>query len=240
MSRRALVTGGSGAIGSAICRVLAAAGCEVVVHANTRIEAAEQLAAEIVAAGGKARAIAFDVADAAAAAAALEPLVEEAPIQVLVNNAGIHDDAPFAGMSAAQWHRVIDVSLHGFYNVTRPLALPMLRTRWGRIISITSLSAEIGNRGQANYAAAKGGVHAASRSLARELGSRGVTVNCVSPGIIATPMSEGAFSEERIREMVPLQRAGSPEDVAGVVAFLASDAASYITGQVVPVNGGIA
>ena len=240
MSRRALVTGGSGAIGAAICRALAQAGCEVVVHANTRIDAAERLAAEIIAAGGRARAIAFDVADAEAAAAALEPLAEEAAIQVLVNNAGIHDDATFAGMSAAQWHRVIDVSLHGFYNVTRPLTLPMLRTRWGRIVSITSLSAEIGNRGQTNYAAAKGAVHAASRSLARELGSRGVTVNCVSPGIIATSMSEGAFSAERIRGMVPLQRAGTPEDVAGVVAFLASDAASYITGQVVPVNGGIA
>ena len=240
MTRRALVTGGSGAIGAAICRRLAAAGCEVVVHANTRLEAAEAVAAEIAASGGKARAIAFDVADAAAAAAVLEPLAEEAAVQVLVNNAGIHDDAPFAGMSAAQWHRVIEVSLHGFYNVTRPLAMPMARTRWGRIISITSLAAEIGNRGQANYAAAKGAVEAASRSLARELGSRGVTVNCVSPGIIATPMSAGVFSEERIREMVPLQRAGQPEDVAGVVAFLASDGAGYITGQIVPVNGGIA
>jgi 3-oxoacyl-[acyl-carrier protein] reductase len=240
MSRRALVTGGSGAIGAAICRRLAAAGFEVVVHANTRIGAAEELAAEIVASGGRARAIAFDVADTAAAAAVLEPLAEEAPIQVLVNNAGIHDDAPFAGMSAAQWQRVIDVSLGGFYNVTRPLVMPMMRTRWGRIISITSLAAEIGNRGQANYAAAKGAVHASSRSLARELGSRGVTVNCVSPGVIATPMSAGAFSDERIREMVPLQRAGLPDDVAGVVAFLASDAASYITGQILPVNGGVA
>lgn len=240
MSRRALVTGGSGAIGAAICRRLASAGYEVVVHANTRIESAEALAAEIVAAGGKALAIAFDVADAEATRAALEPLVEDEAIQVLVNNAGIHDDAPFAGMSAAQWHRVIDVSLHGFYNVTRPLVMPMLRTRWGRIVSITSIAAEIGNRGQTNYAAAKAGVHAASRSLARELGSRGVTVNCVSPGIIATPMSEGVFDAERIREMVPLQRAGAPEDVAGVVSFLTSDVASYITGQVVPVNGGIA
>ena len=239
MTRRALVTGGSGAIGAAICRQLAAAGCKVVIHANSRIDAAEGLAAEIMAAGGKASTIAFDVANAEATRAALEALVEDHPIQVLVNNAGIHDDAPFAGMSASQWHRVIDVSLNGFYNVTRPLVLPMLRTRWGRIVSITSLSAEIGNRGQTNYAAAKAGVHAASRSLARELGSRGVTVNCVSPGIIATPMSEGAFDAERIREMVPLQRAGEPGDVAGVVVFLASDAASYITGQIVPVNGGI-
>jgi 3-oxoacyl-[acyl-carrier protein] reductase len=240
MRRRALVTGGSGAIGAAICRRLAAAGCDVAIHAHSRIEAAEALAEEIVAAGGSARAIAFDVTDTEAARAALELLVEEAPVQVLVNNAGIHDDAPFAGMGAAQWQRVIDVSLGGFYNVTRPLVLPMLRTRWGRIVSVTSVSAEIGNRGQVNYAAAKGAVHAASRSLARELGSRGVTVNCVSPGIIATPMSEGAFDAQRIREMVPLQRAGQPDDVAGVVAFLASDAAGYITGQIVPVNGGLA
>ena len=126
--------------------------------------------------------------------------MESAPIDILVNNAGIHDDAPFPGMSREQWHRVIDVSLHGFYNVTRPLVMPMVRARWGRIISITSVAAEIGNRGQANYAAAKGGLHSASRSLARELGSRGVTVNCVSPGIIATPMSEGAFTPEKGRE----------------------------------------
>jgi 3-oxoacyl-[acyl-carrier protein] reductase len=157
-----------------------------------------------------------------------------------VNNAGVHDDAPFPGMSREQWHRVIDVSLHGFFNVTRPLVMPMVRARWGRIVSITSVAAEIGNRGQANYAAAKGGLSAASRSLARELGSRGVTVNCVSPGIIATPMSAGSFTPERVASLVPLQRMGRPDDVAAAVAFLASDAASYITGQIVPVNGGMA
>jgi len=132
------------------------------------------------------------------------------------------------------------VSLHGFYNVTRPLVMPMVRGRWGRIVSITSVAAEIGNRGQSNYAAAKGGLHAASRSLARELGSRGVTVNCVSPGIIATPMSEGAFTPERVASLVPLQRMGQPDEVAAAVAFLASDAAAYITGQIIPVNGGMA
>lgn len=237
--KRALVTGGSGAIGAAICRGLASAGCEVLVHANRNVESAQAVAAQIVAAGGAARALAFDVTAAAAVRAALEPIVEEGAIQIVVNNAGIHDDAAFPGMSEGQWHRVIDVSLHGFYNVTRPLVLPMVRTRWGRIICITSVSAEIGNRGQVNYSAAKGALHAASRSLARELGGRGITVNCVSPGIIATPMSAAAFTPEMIRSMVPLQRAGTPEDVAGVVAFLVSDAASYITGQVVPVNGGL-
>ena len=232
--RRALVTGGSGGIGAAICRRLAADGCEVIVHARRNREAAETLAAEI---GG--RAIAFDVTDAAAAQQALEALTEEAPVQILVNNAGIHDAAPLAGMSAQQWTSVIDVSLNGFFNVTRPLVMPMLRTRWGRIVSVSSVSAHVGNRGQSNYAAAKGAIEAASRSLARETGSRGVTVNCVSPGIIRTSMTEGLFPDDVLKQLVPLQRMGTAEDVAAVVAFLASDAAGYITGQVVPVDGGI-
>ncbi|HEY4998196.1 MAG TPA: 3-oxoacyl-ACP reductase FabG [Usitatibacter sp.] len=234
MRRRALVTGGSGAIGAAICRRLAAEGLEVIVHANRHLDAAKALAEEI---GGAA--VAFDVCDAAATHEALEALIENAPIQVVVNNAGIHDDAAFPGMRREQWQRVIDVSLNGFFNVTQPLVMPMALTRWGRIVTITSVAAQIGNRGQANYAAAKGALHSASRSLAREIASRGVTVNCVSPGIIATPMSAGIFDAAAIERLVPLQRAGSPEDVAAVVAFLASDAAGYITGQVVPVNGGM-
>ena len=235
MKRRALVTGGSGAIGAAICRRLAADGCDVIVHANSRLEAAEEIAAAI-----GAHAVAFDVTDADATRAALDALIEDEPIQIVVNNAGIHDDAPFPGMRRTQWQRVIDVSLNGFFNVTQPLVLPMIRTRWGRIVSITSIAAEIGNRGQVNYAAAKGALHSASRSLARELGSRGVTVNCVSPGLIETPMSAGAFDAAFVERMIPLQRMGTAEDVAGVVAFLASDAAGYITGQVIAVNGGMA
>lgn len=234
MKKRALVTGGSGAIGSAICRRLAADGFDVIVHANRHAEAAERLAAEI---GGCATA--FDVVDAHASLAALESLLEAGPIQVLVNNAGVHDDAAFPGMKREQWERVIAVALDGFYNVTQPLSLPMIRTRWGRIINITSVTAEIGNRGQTNYAAAKGALHATTRSLARELASRGITVNCVSPGLIDTPMSAGAFDEATIRRLVPLQRAGTPDDVANAVAFLASDAASYITGQILSVNGGM-
>ena len=234
MKRRALVTGGSGTLGGAICRRLAADGCEVIVHANGRLEAAEAVAREI---GG--RAVGFDVTDAAATRAALEALIEDAPIQVLVNNAGIHDDAPFPGMSQAQWHRVLDVSLNGFFHVTQPLVMPMARTRWGRIVTITSVAATLGNRGQANYAAAKGALAAASRTLAREVGSRGVTVNCVSPGIIDSPMVAGLFDAERVAQLIPLNRMGRPEEVAAVVAFLASDAAGYITGQEVPVNGGM-
>jgi len=236
---RALVTGGSGGIGAAICRRLAADGRHVIVHAHRRLEAARQIAADIVARGDSAEAIAFDVADAAAARAALEALLEAGPVQILVNNAGIHDDATFPGMREAQWRSVIDVSLHGFFHVTQPLVLPMLRTRWGRIVNMASVSAVLGNRGQANYAAAKGALISATRALALELGKRGVTVNAVAPGLIDTPMS-AAFPEERIRELVPLQRAGTADEVAELVAFLASDRAAYITGQTIPINGGMA
>jgi 3-oxoacyl-[acyl-carrier protein] reductase len=238
--RRALVTGGSGAIGAAICRRLAAAGLEVIVHAHRNVAAAQAVADAIVAARGAARVLAFDVTDAARCAAVLEALTEEAPVQVLVNNAGVHDDAAFPGMGREQWTRVIDVSLNGFYNVTHPLVLPMIRTRWGRIVTITSVAAQVGNRGQANYAAAKGALHSATRCLALELASRGVTVNAVAPGIIATPMSAQAFDEAAIARLVPLGRAGTPDDVANAVAYLASDAAGYVTGQVLSVNGGMA
>ncbi len=240
MSRRALVTGGSGALGSAICARLAQAGLEVLVHANRNLAAAEAVAAAIAAAGGQARALAFDVTDAAQVAAVLEPLVEEQAIQVLVNNAGIHDDAPFPGMRPEQWERVLDVSLNGFFHVTRALVMPMVRTRWGRIVSMSSIAAALGNRGQANYAAAKGGIEAATRALALELASRGVTVNAVAPGIVASPMSDAAFDRDAIERLVPMRRAGTPAEVAHLVAFLASDEAGYITGQTVSINGGMA
>ena len=236
--KRALVTGGSGGIGAAICRRLARDGLHVVVHANRNRAQAEVVAGEIRAAGGSAETTAFDVADAAASGAALARILEAGPIQVLVNNAGIHDDATFAGMTAEQWHRVIDVTLSGFYHVTQPLLLPMLRTRWGRVISISSVAGIIGNRGQANYAAAKAGLHGASKSLAFEVASRGVTVNVVAPGIIHTPMAQAAFSQEQIDAMVPVKRAGTPDEVAALVGFLAAPDAGYITGQVISINGG--
>lgn len=235
--RRALVTGGSGGIGAAICERLAADGHHVIVHANRGLEKAQALAEKINAAGGSAEAVAFDITDRAATAAALERLVEAAPIQILVNNAGIHDDAVFPGMTGEQWDRVLDVSLNGFFNVTQPLTMPMMRTRWGRIVSVSSVAAVAGNRGQVNYSAAKGALHAASKSLALELASRGVTVNVVAPGLIATGMIEGSFDADAVKRMVPMQRVGQPAEVAYLVAFLASDQAGYISGQVISING---
>lgn len=237
--RRALVTGGSGGIGGAICRRLAASGLAVIVHANRNLEAAQNLAEELRAQGFGAEAVQFDIADAAATQAVLDGLLEAGPIQVLVNNAGIHDDAVFPGMRREQWENVIDVSLNGFFNVTQPLTMPMIRSRWGRIVNITSISGIAGNRGQVNYAAAKGALHAATKSLALELASRGITVNAVAPGIIASDMTRDVFNAEAIQKIVPMKRAGQPEEVAELVAFLTSEAAAYITGQVISINGGM-
>ncbi len=237
--RRALVTGGSGGIGAAVCRRLAADGAHVIVHANASLDVATRIAAEIVADGGSAEALGFDVTDTNAARVALEAALARGTIDILVNNAGVHDDAVFPAMRDAQWRHVIDVSLHGFFHVTQPLVMPMIRQRWGRIVNVSSITALVGNRGQVNYAAAKGALQAAGRSLALELASRGITVNSIAPGVIATAMGEGAFDQRRVEQLVPMKRMGKAEEVADLVAFLASDRAAYITGQVIAVDGGI-
>jgi 3-oxoacyl-[acyl-carrier protein] reductase len=237
--KRALVTGGSGAIGAAIAHKLAAAGHHVYVHANRGVARAEQVASAITAAGGSADVVVFDVTDFADTTKSLEALLEAGTVQIVVNNAGVHDDAVMPGMRHEQWAHVIDVSLNGFFNVTQPLLMPMIRTRWGRIINISSVAAVAGNRGQTNYAAAKAGLHGATRSLALELASRGITVNTVAPGIIDSPMTDGVFDKAMVERMVPMKRAGRPDEVADLVQFLASENAAYISGQTISINGGM-
>lgn len=245
-NKRALVTGASGALGSAIARRLAALGAHVLLHGNSRPEAVAALAEEIRSAGGSAEPVVFNLSSDEACATATAQMLAGGAVQVIVNNAGTHDDAVFPGMRPEQWHGVIDVSLHGFFRVTQPLLLPMLRTRWGRIINVSSVAALSGNRGQVNYAAAKGALNSATKALALEVGSRGVTVNAIAPGIIESPMATGdkggdgaAFDADMIKRMVPVQRAGKPDEVAALAAFLAGPDAAYITGQVISINGGL-
>ncbi len=238
--RRALVTGGSSPIGAAICRRLAEDGVGVIVHANASGDRAEALAQELLDAGAWARAVTFDLTDGPASRAAITALLADGPIQIVVHNAGTHEDVPLAGMSAVQWQRVVDVSLNGFFNAVQPLLLPLLATRWGRILAMSSLSAVMGNRGQVNYAAAKAGLIGAVRALSLECAPRGITVNAIAPGIIASPAVDAVMTRERIAALVPMKRAGRPDEVAELAAFLASDRAAYISGQVISINGGIA
>jgi 3-oxoacyl-[acyl-carrier protein] reductase len=236
--RRALVTGGSSLIGAAICRELARHGMHVIVHAGRNAAGAAAAAEAIRAAGGSAESICLDLTDVDHALATLGALAEGAPVQVLVHNAGLHRDMPFAGMGPEDWRAVVDVNLTGFYAALRPLILPMMRGRWGRIVAISSLTAITGNRGQANYAAAKGGLLALAKSLTREYASRGITANVVAPGLIATPETEALENFAGLRALCPTGRAGTPQEVAATVGFLASDAASYISGQLIAVDGG--
>jgi len=237
--RRALVTGGAGTLGAAICRRLARDGLHVIVHGHTRMDAAEDVARAIRLAGGSAETLACDLVNFDATAAALQPILDDGVPQVLVHSAGTHDDVPMAGMTELQWRQVIDVSLNGFYAVSRHLLLPMMATRWGRIIAISSVSAIMGNRGQVNYAAAKGALNAATKALSLEVASRGITVNAVAPGIIATDMGSAAFDAAAITTLVPMKRAGTAAEVASLVGYLASAEAGYITGQVIAISGGM-
>ncbi len=235
--KRALITGGNSPIGVAICRELASMGLHIIVHGHSHHETCNEITEQLTGMGASAESIQCDLADPEATARTMAQLLENGPIQVIVHNAGIYHDAPMAGMSSQQWHKVIDVSLHGFFHVTQPLLLPMIRTRWGRVIPISSLSGMIGHRGQTNYSAAKSGLHGAARSLATEVASRGITVNVVAPGLIDSPSTQHTFTEQQIESMVPMKRAGKPEEIAAVVGFLASEKASYLSGQIIGVNG---
>ena len=241
---RALVTGASRGIGAAVARSLGAAGFPVIVHYNASVGPAEKVCADIVQAGGRAELVRFDVTDFDAAAAAIAQLLTDPrPIGVLVNNAGVTADAPFPAMTRQQWRSVLTTSLDGFYNVTQPLSMPMVRLRWGRIINVSSVSGVVGNRGQVNYSAAKAGLIGATKALALEMAKRNVTVNAVAPGPVDTEMFQSALAQgtplEEVLKHIPMRRIATPEDVAAVVTFLASDAAGYITGQVIGVNGGM-
>jgi 3-oxoacyl-[acyl-carrier protein] reductase len=241
MSERqtAIVTGGSRGIGRAIAVELAAGGYDVVITYRANEAAAEETLKMIAAAGGRGEALRFDVGDPEAAEAALGDLLARMErVDALVNNAGITADGLFLMMPRHDWDAVIKTTLGGFYNMTKPVLRKMLRKKRGAVVSMASVSALVGNRGQANYAAAKAGLIAASRALASEVARLGVRVNVVAPGLIATDMIKDA-PVENIKEMIPMGRIGRPEEVAKVVRFLCSDDASYITGQVISVNGGM-
>lgn len=240
MTRRVLVTGGSRGIGRAVSLRLAADGFHVVINFVSRVEAAEETAVAVRAAGGEADLLRFDVSDRAETRAALAAEMERAgPFYGVVLNAGVTADAPFPSIDDAGWDRVLRTNLDGFYNVVQPLVMPMLRTRQGgRIVTLSSISGVVGNRGQVNYSASKAGLIGATRSLAIELAKRKITANSVAPGFIETELTEG-LEAEAIAKLIPMRRLGTPEDVAAVVSFLFSDGAGYVTGQVISVNGGM-
>lgn len=238
--KRAIVTGGTGMIGRSICRRLAADGMHVIVHTHKQPSRATEITEEIRRVGGSAEAVQFDVTDTGSTEQVLREVLRNGPVQVVVSNAGFYRDEPLAGMSADNWKSVIDVSLNGFYNVVHPLLMPMIRTRWGRIVAISSVSGILGNRGQVNYAAAKAGLHGAAKSLAIELASRGITANVVAPGFVDADGSERLHDLATIERMVPMKRPGHPDEVAGLVRYLASDESAYVTGQVISISGGLA
>ncbi len=237
--KTAIVTGGGRGIGRTISLELAASGYHVTINYKSGRSAAEETLEMIRQNGGQGRTIAFDVTDAGAVQQAVKEIAGEFDIDVLVNNAGITADGLFVMMPEKDWQSVIDTSLAGFYNVTKPVLKKMLRAKKGAIVSISSISGIMGNRGQVNYSAAKAGVIGASKALAAEVARMGVRVNAVAPGLIETEMTREA-PVDTIKQMIPMARIGKPEEVARVVRFLCSEDASYVTGEVISVDGGMA
>ena len=239
--RWVLVTGSSRGIGRAIACRLADAGFHIVVHCRGNVDAARETMEAVTGAGAKTRMLQFDVCDRAHVAATLEAdMASHGAYYGVVCNAGITADVAFPAMTDAQWDDVVTTSLHGFYNVLRPTVMPMIRRRdGGRIVTIASVSGLMGNRGQVNYSAAKSGIMGATKALALELAKRSITVNCVAPGLIDTDIVGGEVPVEELLKVVPMRRMGRPEEVAGVVGFLFSSEASYVTRQVISVNGGL-
>ena len=240
--RIALVTGGSRGIGRSIAERLAKEGCYVVINYVSNEEAARQVLSAIEDAGGKGQIAPFDVSDFDATQKAVEEIVEElGGLHILINNAGITQDTLMLRMKEEDWTNVISVNLNGVFNCTKAVTRIMMKQRYGRIINLSSVVGEMGNSGQTNYAASKAGIIGFTKAAAREMAPRSVTVNAVSPGFIETDITRALTEEIRkdYIERIPLGRFGSPEDITGVVAFLASDEASYITGEVIRVNGGI-
>ncbi|MGI9285372.1 MAG: 3-oxoacyl-ACP reductase FabG [Pseudomonadales bacterium] len=240
MTETVLITGSSRGIGKAIALRLSAGGYPIVLHCRSRIEDAEAVQEEILTAGGSARILQFDVADREQTKNVLEQdIAAHGAYYGVVCNAGIVRDSAFPGMTGEEWDGVIHTNLDSFYNVLHPISMPMVRRRKpGRIVTLASVSGLVGNRGQTNYSAAKAGIIAASKSLALELAKRKITVNCVAPGLIETDMTADSMVDEALK-MIPLRRAGQVEEVAGIVNFLMSAEASYITRQVIAVNGGL-
>jgi 3-oxoacyl-[acyl-carrier protein] reductase len=240
MSKTILVTGASKGIGRAVALRLARDGFGIVVHYHTDKAGAEETLAGVRQAGAEGRLLGFDVAAREETRSALEAdIAAHGPYWGIVLNAGIARDNAFPAMEDAEWDSVLQTNLGGFYNVLRPATMPMVSARkGGRIVTLSSVSGLVGNRGQVNYSAAKAGIIGATKALALELAKRGITVNCVAPGIIETQMIEGLPADE-VMKLVPMRRFGKPEEVAGVVAFLCSDEAGYITRQVISVNGGL-
>ncbi len=235
----ALVTGASKGIGRAICVELANAGYRVIINYHSDETGANQTLAMVKSAGSDGRVLRFDVSDHHAAGEAINQIHEQdGGVDILVNNAGVTADGLFLMMPHKDWEKVIGTSLDGFYNVTRPVLEKMIRKKRGSIVSIASVAGLMGNRGQANYAAAKAGLIAASRSVASEVARLGIRVNVVAPGLIDTDMIKDA-PVANIKNLIPMGRIGKPAEIARVVRFLCSDDASYVTGQVISVNGGM-